>query len=212
MTSAGASRDHGVLFARAYLDSKLAKLKEDQQTYLLETVKEWFDKKDDSSLKAYVTSFIGPVLDVLGHIRGELQGNVLSLHEDRGRQKAIGLCYVVDSNQSLDQTQKGRNYAVSLVAELKKIGLKWGILTNGTLWRLCNVTEKAPFETYFQVDLGKASQARDFHEISAFAYFLGAPHFCLVRMGCVVLISTSVSPMRQLEELKNILRAELKKY
>jgi hypothetical protein len=65
---ADVSRDHGFLFARAYLDSKLAKLKEDQQAYLLETVKEWFDKTDKSSSKAYVASFVGPVLGVLGHI------------------------------------------------------------------------------------------------------------------------------------------------
>lgn len=99
MASADASRDHGVLFARAYLDSKLAKLKEDQQAYLLETVKEWFDKTDNSSLKALVTSFVGPVLDVLGHIRSELEGNSLTLYSDRSRQKAVSLCYVVGPHE-----------------------------------------------------------------------------------------------------------------
>ena len=72
MASADASRDHVVLFARACLDSKLAELKEDQQTYLVETLKEWFDKTGSSSLRAFVASFVGPVLDVLGHIRSEL--------------------------------------------------------------------------------------------------------------------------------------------
>jgi hypothetical protein len=59
VASADPSRDHGVLFARAYLDSKLAELKEDQQTYLVETLREWLDKTDSSSLKALVTSFVG---------------------------------------------------------------------------------------------------------------------------------------------------------
>jgi hypothetical protein len=59
VASADASRDHGVLFARAYLDSKLAELKEDQQTYLVETLKEWFDKTDSSSLRALLRHLSG---------------------------------------------------------------------------------------------------------------------------------------------------------
>jgi type I restriction-modification system DNA methylase subunit len=177
VASADASRDHGVLFARAYLDSKLAKLKEDQQTYLVETLKEWFDKTDSSSLKALVASFVGPVLDVLGHIRSELGENSLTLYSDRSRQKAVSLCYVVSPHESLDQTSKGRNYAVSLIIALRNIGLKWGILTNGLLWRLYCVKEKAPFETYFQVDLGEALQTRDSKETFLLAEFFGATAF-----------------------------------
>ena len=177
MASANASRDHGVLFARAYLDSKLAELKEDQQTYLVETLKEWLDKTDNSSLKAHVASFVGPVLDVLGHIRSELEGNSLTLYSDRSRQKAVSLCYVADPHEILDQTSKGRNYAVSLIIALRKIGLKWGILTNGLLWRLYCVKEKAPFETYFQVDLGEALRTRDSKETFLLAEFFGATAF-----------------------------------
>jgi hypothetical protein len=177
VAQAGASRDHGILFARAYLDSKLAKMKEDQQVYLLETVKEWFNKTDSSSLKAYIASFVGPTLDVLGHIRSKLEGNLLTLYSDRGHQKAAALCYVVVSHESLDQTSKGRNYAVSLIVALKKFGLKWGILTNGVLWRLYCFREKAHFETYFQVDLGKAIRTKDSHEMALFTDFFGASAF-----------------------------------
>jgi len=177
VSSADASRDHGVLFARAYLDSKLAELKEDQQTYLVETLKEWLDKMDSSSLKALVTSFVGPVLDVLGHIRSELGENSLTLYSDRSRQNAVSLCYVVSPHESLDQTSKGRNYAVSLIIALRKIGLKWGILTNGLLWRLYCVREKAPFETYFQVDLGEALRTRDSKETFLLAEFFSATAF-----------------------------------
>jgi hypothetical protein len=177
VTPADESRDHGVLFARAYLDSKLAKLKEDQQAYLVETVKEWFDKTDNSSSKAYVASFVGPVLDVLGHVRGELGENLLTLYSDRSHQKAVALCYVVAPDKSLDQTSKGRNYAVSLIIALRKIGLKWGILTNGLLWRLYCVKEKAPFETYFQVDLGEALRTRDSKQIFLLAEFFSATAF-----------------------------------
>jgi len=177
VASADVSRDHGVLFARAYLDSKLARLKEDQQAYLVETLKEWLDKTDNNSLKALVASFVGPVLDVLGHIRSELEGKSLTLYSDRSRQKAVSLCYVVSPHESLDQTSKGRNYAVSLIIALRKIGLKWGILTNGLLWRLYCVKEKAPFETYFQVDLGEALRTRDSKEIFLLAEFFSATAF-----------------------------------
>jgi type I restriction-modification system DNA methylase subunit len=177
VTSADASRDRGVLFAKAYLDSKLAELKEEQHTYLVETLKEWLDKTDSGSLKALVASFVGPVLDVLGHIRSELEENSLTLYGDRSRQKAVSLCYVVSPHESLDQTSKGRNYAVSLIIALRKIGLKWGILTNGLLWRLYCVKEKAPFETYFQVDLGEALRTRDSKETFLLAEFFGATAF-----------------------------------
>lgn len=171
------SRDRGALFACAYLDSKLVNLEGNQQLHLFETVQEWATKADKSSLRSYFASFVGPVLNALDHITSELQGNVLSLYEDRSRKKVVALCYVVSPNQSLDQTVKGRNYAVSLIIALKRAGLKWGILTNGMLWRIYSVREKALFETYFQVHLSEVLRKRDSMEITLFANFFGASAF-----------------------------------
>ena len=179
----GEMREHGFLIARAYLDSKLAEFKEDQQAHLLGTLEEWFLRADKRSLSAYVASFIGPILDVLGNIRGELHENYLSLYEDRSRQKVVALCYVVSPDKSLDQTAKGTNYAVSLIIALKKVGLHWGILTNGLLWRIYYVKEKAPFETYFQVDLGETLRTRDSREIALFLNFFGNSAFLLNETG-----------------------------
>jgi len=111
MTHTGETWNRGVLFARAYIDSHLIALKQGKQLHLLETAKEWFMKADKSSLESYVDTFVGPMLDVLGFARSELQGNVLVLYEDRSRRKVVSLCHVVDSNQSLDQTMKGIDLA-----------------------------------------------------------------------------------------------------
>lgn len=203
------SRNHGVLFARAYLDSKLAKMREDQQAYLVETLKEWLDKMDNSSLKAYVTSFIGPVLDVLDHIRSELEENSLTLHSDRSREKAVSVCYVVSPNESLDQTSKGRNYAVSLIIALRKIGLKWGILTNGSLWRLYCVKEKAPFETYFQVDLSEALRTRDSKEIFLLAEFFSAAAFLPSETGRCRLDDNSHESDEETREIEKHLESKI---
>jgi hypothetical protein len=143
----GKSGNRGVIFAHAYLDSQLAALQKSPQLHLLETLREWSLKADKSSLESYVSSFLGPVLDVLGFVRSELRGNSITLYEDRSREKVLSICYVVDFDEGLNQTIKGRNYGVALVLALKKAGLKWGILTNGKLWRLYCVKEKAPFET-----------------------------------------------------------------
>ena len=63
--------------------------------------------------------------------------------------------------KALDQTVKGKNYAVSLIRALKKAGLGWGILTNGSIWRIYHAKEKALFETFFQINLGKVVESRD---------------------------------------------------
>lgn len=171
------AKDRGVLFAQIYLDSRLAKLREGGVSHLLETAGEWFSKADKSSLDDYVSSFIGPVLDVLGFVRGELRGNVITLFEDRSHEKVLSLCYVVGFDESLDQTVKGKNYAVSLVKALKKVGLRWGILTNGNLWRLYCVKEKAPFETFFQIKLDEVMRGRNTAEMALFADFFNVQSF-----------------------------------
>jgi len=177
MTHTSEIWSRGILFASAYLDSHLTALKQSKQLHLLETAREWLVKADKSSLESYVTTFIGPILDVLGFVRSRLQGNVLVLYEDRSRQKVVSLCYVVDFDQSLDQTLKGRNYAVALVRELKKAGVQWGILTNGNLWRLYCVKEKAPFESFFQINLYDVVRTRDSAEMNLFADFFRVEAF-----------------------------------
>jgi phosphoglycolate phosphatase-like HAD superfamily hydrolase len=175
----GAAKNRGVLFAQVYIDSTLAKLKNSDESAFLETIREWFAKADRSSLRNYVSSFVGPVLDAQGFVRGELSGNIISLFEDRNHTKALSLGYVVDSMESLDQTVKGKNYAVSLIKELKKAGLRWGILTNGSSWRLYYTKEKALFETFFQIDLGQVLERQDKLEVGLFAQFFNAQAFLL---------------------------------
>jgi hypothetical protein len=196
-------RNRGVLFAHAYLDSCLAKLQKTKQLYLLETAIEWFAKADKTSFGSFADTFIGPMLDVLGHVRGELQGNIIALYEDRSRKKLVSLCYAVNFDESLDQTLKGRNYPVVLVKELKKAGVNWGILTNGNLWRLYCVKEKAPFETYFQVNLNEVLRTSDSLEMSLFADFFGAQALLLDEKGkCRLNVNRQESEdaTRQIEE------------
>ena len=179
----GAVKNRGVLFAQVYIDSILAKIQDSNGSSLLETLEEWFSKTDRSSLGNYVSSFVGPVLDVQGFVRGELSDNKIFLFEDRNRTKPLSLCYVVDSTESLDQTVKGKNYAVSLIKELKKAGLRWGILTNGSSWRLYYTKEKALFETFFQIDLGRVIENKDKREGALFTQFFNAQSFLLDEKG-----------------------------
>jgi type I restriction-modification system DNA methylase subunit len=173
------ARNRGVLFAQVYLDSKLAAFGKSEGLYFLETLKDWFVKADKSSLDSYFSSFIGPVLDVLGFAKGELNGNIISLYADRNHEKSLSLCYIVHSDESLDQTVKGKNYSVFLVKSLKKVGLNWGILTNGKIWRLYCVKEKAPFETFFQINLDEALQNYDATEMALFADFFQSQTFLI---------------------------------
>ena len=166
-----------MLFAQAYIDTKLAGLREDVMSNMLETMGEWFCRMDDSSLDLYVSSFIGPVLDVLGFVRGELHSNIIPLFENQQREKALTICYIIGSNEDLDQTVKGKNYSVSLVKELKKANLNWGVLTNGRLWRLYYVKERAPFETFFQIELHNVLKNDDKAELALFTDFFNVQSF-----------------------------------
>jgi hypothetical protein len=179
MGSLDVVKDRGVLFAHVYIDSVLAKFNESDGSGLFETVKDWFAKADRSSLGSYVSSFVGPVLDVQGFVRGDLSGNVIFLFEDRNRSRCLSLCYVVDSTESLDQTVKGKNFAVFLIKELKKAGLRWGILTNGRSWRIYYTKEKAVFENFFQIDLAQVIENRDKLEAALFVLFFNFQSFLL---------------------------------
>lgn len=161
----------------------MGKLKESDGSAFLETVKDWFAKADQSSLERYVSSFVGPVLDVQGFVRGDLNGHVIGLFEDRNRTKLLSLCYVVDPTESLCQTVKGKNYSVYLIKELKKTGLRWGILTNGNIWRLYNTKEKALYENFFEVNLSTVIENEDKLEAALFATLLNVQVFLVSESG-----------------------------
>ena len=175
----GAVKNRGVLFAQVYIDSILDELKGSNESGFLETLTDWFVKADRRSLTSFVSSFVGLVLDLQGFVRGELSGHSISLFEDRVHSKLVSICYVVDSTESLDQTVKGKNYSVSLIKELKKAGLRWGILTNGNIWRIYYTKEKAPFETYFQIDVEEVVECKDKLETALFAQFFSSQLFLL---------------------------------
>jgi len=61
--------------------------------------------------------------------------------------------------------------------------LRWGILTNGSLWRLYCVKEKAPFETFFQINLGEVVRTRDSVDTTLFADFFGVQAFVIGEKG-----------------------------
>lgn len=180
------AKNRGVLFAHVYIDSVIAQLKESDGSAFLETVKDWFAKADRSSLERYVSSFVGPVLDVQGFVRGDLKCNVIGLFEDRNLTKMLSLCYVVDSTESLDQTVKGKNYSVCLIKKLKKAGLRWGILTNGNQWRIYYVNEKAPFESFFQLNLVQLIKNKDIPEASLFTLFFDIKSFVMQDYNCLL--------------------------
>lgn len=205
MATSGGVKNRGVLFAHVYVDSVINTLKQTDGSALLETVKEWFDKVDRSSLEQYVSSLVGPMLDVQGFVRGDLKDHIISLFEDRNRTKMLSLCYVVDSMESLDQISKGKNYAIYLIKELKQAGLRWGILTNGNSWRLYYTKEKALFETYFQIDLLQAIKDKDSMEVALFAHFFNVQVFYSKE-------EPSICPIDILREESDEATAEIEKH
>lgn len=212
VAAAGKAKNRGVLFAQVYIDSILAKLKDANESSLLETLKEWFAKADKSSLGNYVSSFVGPVLDVQGFVRGALSGNIVFLFEDRNLAKRLSLCYVVNSDESLDQTVKGKNYAVSLVKALKKAGLRWGILTNGNIWRRIMLRKKRRSRLFFRLTLEELWKTGIRPRLLFLHTFSMFNHLYLIKKVSVVSKRIDKSLMKLQSRLKSISKAKWRTY
>jgi len=66
--------------------------------------------------------------------------------------KKVSCIYIVPPNESIDSTIRGFYPAFDIIHLLKKENLGWGILTNGSKWRLYSVLSPLPYENFLEVD------------------------------------------------------------
>ncbi|MEN6520526.1 MAG: DNA methyltransferase [Armatimonadota bacterium] len=168
------------LFAQAYLEQLLAE-KYDKSTLdaLGETIKEWRKSSQSGSAAQLLASYVGPVLDSLHFVRQDDPAvpGAARLLPYWGAETPVGGLIVIDHTSQLGCTLKGLNWAEKLVRYMHTCGAGWGVLTDGETWRLYRRDELAPYDTFLEVSLGAAIDARNVDALRIFHRFFTADAF-----------------------------------
>lgn len=169
------------LFSESYLKDIIKRSSVDENLQAkLKTISEWHEFADNTSLEQCSSSFIKPTLDTLGFSCQLMKGdnpNILFLYEDINKQKPISICYVISPNEDINCTISGKHWAEKIIRTLKKHSLEWGILTEGTSWRIYHTKEPTPYETYLEINLESIIKTLDYNSFQMFYFFFRPINF-----------------------------------
>jgi len=146
----------------------------------LVTLSQSWQRRDTSSPDALWRTFIKAALGNLGFVVEETPGSsrgLYSLYEDFGFQNRIALLYLVEPGANLDDESVGRFWPAKLLTALRERKLNWGILTDGSTWRLYSTKSAKPYEDHVELDLAAALQSADETSYSLFERFFHADSF-----------------------------------
>ena len=96
---------------------------------------------------------------------------IYPLYEDWGLMNCISVLCLVDPKGDMDDTHVGHFWVGKLIAELKTRSLNWGILTDGSCWRLYSLKTAKPYEEYVELSLSDAIENNDEVEYALFEHF-----------------------------------------
>ena len=102
---------------------------------------------------------------------------IYPLYEDFGFENCIALLFLVEPDADIDDTAVGRFWPAKLIVELKRRKLNWGILTDGSVWRLYSTKSSRPYEDYVELPLAEALEADDEAEYGLFERFFHKDSF-----------------------------------
>jgi hypothetical protein len=200
------------LFAEAYLQQVLRERQDASAAgSLAETVREWRVEQDRSSAASLLDSYVGPVLDSMNFVRQDSRrhAGLAELLPSYGANKPVGLCLVVDPESTIGCTSKGMHWAEKLIRALRAAEAPWGILTDGETWRLYCAGELSPYDTYLEVRLGEAIDARDANTLRLFPAFFGAEAFAVDEDGQPQLEARRRASIKATQEIEKHLKAHV---
>lgn len=102
---------------------------------------------------------------------------VYPLYEDWSFNKCISVLYLVPPGSDIDDTSVGRFYPAKLLAHLRERKLNWGILTDGSRWRLYSTKSSRPYEDYVELPLAETLEGSDEAEYGLFERFFHRDSF-----------------------------------
>lgn len=124
-------------------------------------------------------SFFKPALSYLEFVPANqpLAPGVYPLYEDYSFAKSISMFYLVPPGQHIDDTSVGRFHPAKLLLHLNQHDLSWGILSDGSRWRLYSTKSSRPYEDYVELSLAKTLDEMDEHEYGLFEHFFHRDSF-----------------------------------
>jgi hypothetical protein len=145
----------------------------------LVTLSQSWQRRDASGSEPLWRTFIKAALGNLGFAVEDQPGNrgLYSLYEDFGFQNRIALLYLVEPGANLDDESVGRFWPAKLLSALRERKLNWGILTDGSTWRLYSTKSAKPYEDHVELDLATALQSSDETAYALFERFFHAESF-----------------------------------
>lgn len=172
-----------MLFSEIYLEEITRQPEHADVLASLKVLREYRDYANASSLEAWTQSYIHEVLAALGFNATVKNAGLTLLYPMGAVNQPVSLCFVTLPGESLDNTLLGRNWAEKTIRALREEGLRWGLLTNGKLWRIYHVDESTPYETYLEIDLERIliDQAKEAYQI--FHKFMKAGNFSIGEDG-----------------------------
>ncbi|MFH2000020.1 MAG: hypothetical protein ABIK28_10080, partial [Planctomycetota bacterium] len=102
---------------------------------------------------------------------------VYPLYEGWSFTKCISVLYLAPPGSNIDDTSVGRFYPAKLIAYLKEQKLNWGILTDGSRWRLYSTKSSRPYEDYVELRLAETLEGSDEAEYGLFERFFHRDSF-----------------------------------
>ncbi len=102
---------------------------------------------------------------------------VYPLYGDWGFTECISVLYLTPPGSDIDDTAVGRFYPAKLMANIQERKLNWGILTDGSCWRLYSTKSSRPYEDYVELPLAETLENSDDAEYGLFERFFHRDSF-----------------------------------
>ena len=127
------------LFSQTYTKDLLQNpVHGDQDGAVFATLSGWLTDACFENQLTSMDTFIEPVLNAVGFALQPTDKGGGLLFGDYSFKAPLAALVIVAPEDSLDETGKGSHWAQKLLNLIKQHRLKWGLLTNGPVWRLYN--------------------------------------------------------------------------
>ena len=161
------------LFSQTYTKELLQNpVHGDQDGAIFTTLKGWLADACFENRQTSMDTFIDPVLNAVGFALQPTDTGSGLLFDDYSFETPLAALIIVEPEDSLDETIKGSHWAQKLLQLTKQHRLKWGLLTNGPVWRLYNAKQTAPMEAFVEINLEEAIRSNDSAAFRAFLQFM----------------------------------------
>lgn len=161
------------LFSEAYVEKLFFRPTQGEQDgALFKTISDWLNEADFSTFKLMKTTFVEPILDTMEFAR-QISGNerLVYLYSDFSYESKLALVLIANPDSDLSSTIKGDHWSQMLISHMKEEKIEIGFLTNGRKWRIYNLSGPTPSEVFFEVDLPRIINEKDYDHFRAFIQF-----------------------------------------